>query len=228
MTATPALRRIGIFGGTFDPVHNGHLRTALEVRKLLGLEELRLVPCNQPATRGTAQASAADRLQMLRLAVAGSPQLQADDCEVRRGGISYSIDTLRVLRAQLAAEDRLCMILGADAFAALDHWKDWQRLSEYAHIVVLARPDTPLQLSPALAAWREHHLAIDAAQMLEQAPCGALLELRMTQLAISATQVRALIASGQSPRFLVPDVVLAHIAERRLYAAATNNPEDSD
>lgn len=213
-------RRIGLFGGTFDPVHNGHLRTALDLVELLGLDELRLVPAATPALRGQPSATPDQRLEMLRLGAAGVPALCVDDRELRRGGVSYTVDTLRELRAELGDEARLCMVVGEDAFAGLERWKDWQRLLDYAHLAVLTRPGDTAAPGPALAAWTVEHLATDAASALAGASRGRVIRLGLTQLEISATRIRTLLAAGRSPRFLLPEGVLAFIQANGLYGAA--------
>jgi nicotinate-nucleotide adenylyltransferase len=218
-----AARRIGIFGGTFDPVHNGHLRTALELVGALRLDELRLIPCHVPATRDLPAAGAEHRLAMLRLAVAGSPPLVCDEIEVRRGGVSYTIDTLRSVRGEIAENDRLCLVIGADAFAALERWKEWQELLDFAHIVVLERPGERPVPSAALARWVAAHRAEDVERTLERARDGAIFELQLTQLAISASHVRALLRAGKTPRFLLPDAVLDYIRRHRLYESTTRH-----
>lgn len=219
MSATP--RRIGILGGTFDPVHIGHLRTALEVAEMLALAELRLVPVNTPALRTQPLASPPQRTEMLALAAAGSPVLAVDDRELRRGGISYSIDTLRELRTEIGETDRLCLVVGEDAFASLDRWKEWQRLLDYAHIAVLTRPGDTKAPASALAAWTAAHLALDAEAALAESSRGQILRLALTQLEISSTQIRALLAAGRSARYLVPDALLDYIQRNRLYGATS-------
>jgi nicotinate-nucleotide adenylyltransferase len=214
-------RRIGVFGGTFDPVHNGHLRTALELVGALRLDELRLIPCHTPATRVLPATTPGQRLAMLRLAIADCPPLRCDDREIRRGGTSYTIDTLRSLRAELGASARLCLIIGADAFAALDSWKEWDRQVDLAHIAVLERPGERAAHSPALARWVAAHRADNIEQALGQAACGSILALQLTQLAISATRIRALLAAGDTPRFLLPDAVLDYIRQHHIYESAT-------
>jgi len=212
-------RRFGVLGGTFDPVHNGHLRTALELIERLALDRLQLVPVATPALRAPALASAAQRADMLRIATAGEARIAVDERELSRGGVSYSIDTLRELRAELGEHHGLCLVLGEDAYAALERWKEWQRLLDYAHLVVLTRPgDTPAPRG-ALAAWTEEHLAADPAAALARASRGSIVHIELTQLAISSTQVRALLAEGRTPRYLLPDGVLDYILHNRIYAA---------
>ena len=223
-----AARRIGIFGGTFDPVHNGHLRTALEVAELLALDELRLVPSSVPPHRGAPLASAAERLRMLQLATGAQPGFVVDDRELVRGGASYTIDTLRSLRAELGATARLCLVVGLDAFAAIDTWKEWRALGEHAHIVVVQRPGAALALREAVARWATTRLAADAGKALADAAHGSILRLELTQLAISATHIRELLSQGRSPRYLLPDAVLDHIRENRIYTRAAAHTGDTD
>jgi nicotinate-nucleotide adenylyltransferase len=221
MALSQLRRRIGLLGGTFDPVHNGHLRTALEAVELLGLDQVRLVPVNTPALRATPGATPAQRSAMLSIAAAGSPQLVVDERELTRGGVSYSIDSLRELRVELGEQDCICLIIGEDAYVQLERWKEWQRLLDYAHIVVLTRPgDTP-EPAGALAAWTARHLAADPRAALLQKSRGNVLRLALTQLAISSTQVRELLANGRSPRFLVPEGVLDYIHATRIYTPGT-------
>ncbi len=211
-------RRIGLFGGTFDPVHIGHLRSALEVAQFMALDELRLVPSARPPHRGAPQVSAQDRLAMVELAVAGEPLLRVDDRELKRDRPSYSIDTLESLRAELAGDDQLFLLLGWDAFCGLPSWHRWQELLEHCHILVLQRPDAdsdPAEVLRDLLAAR----SINDPLSLE-GPGGQISFIWQTPLAVSATQVRALLARGQSARFLVPDAVLHYIHAHGLYRAA--------
>jgi len=149
-------RRIGILGGTFDPVHIGHLRGALEVAEMFGLDELRLIPNARPPHRDTPNCSAQDRLAMVRLAVQDLPPLCVDARELERDKPSYTIDTLMSLRAELAADDQLLLVVGWDAFCGLPTWHRWEELLDYCHILVLQRPDAgseaPQELRDLLAA----------------------------------------------------------------------------
>jgi nicotinate-nucleotide adenylyltransferase len=210
--------RLGVLGGTFDPVHHGHLRSALELYETLGLDRLHLVPCHYPSHRGAPLATPAQRLAMLQSAIEGCAGLVADDCEIRRGGVSYSIDTLRSLREEAGPDAALCLILGADAFVGLPGWKEWQRLRDYAHIVVMRRPGSQLHLADELKALVSAH-ALPAAALGEQ-PSGGVIMLEQTQLAISSSHIRALCASGRSPRFLLPDSVIDYLLKHHIYAAS--------
>lgn len=211
-------KKIGVFGGTFDPVHIGHLRSALEVAEFMALDQLRLIPSARPPHREAPQVSAADRLAMVELAVADLPPLQVDDRELKRDKPSYSIDTLESLRAELAADDQLFLIIGWDAFCGLPSWHRWQELLEHCHILVLQRPDAdneaPETLRNLLAA-----RSINDPLALE-GPGGQISFIWQTPLAVSATHIRTLLASGRSARFLLPDAVLTYIHAHGLYRAA--------
>lgn len=210
---------IGILGGTFDPVHFGHLRAALELQESLGLAEVRLLPCGQPPHRDPPRAAAADRLAMLELAVAGQPGLRVDRRELERSGPSYMVDTLASLRAELGATS-LCLLLGSDAFLGLPQWHRWRELLQLAHLVVLHRPGWALQsVAAPLAEVLAAHRITSSADLMRQ-PAGGLLLQPVTPLDISATAIRAQIAAGRSPRYLLPDAVWDYIRRRDLYIAA--------
>ena len=209
-------KRIGLLGGTFDPVHFGHLRSAIEVRERLQLDELRLIPSARPPHREVPGASADQRLAMVQLAVGKGGDLQVDDRELCREKPSYTLDTLESLRAELGSEVALFMVLGWDAFCGLPSWHRWQELLGLAHIVVLQRPDydmdVPEVLKDLLAA-----RSVDDPQRLANVSAGHVFCLSQTPLAISATHIRGLVASGASPRFLLPDAVLDYIETKGLY-----------
>ena len=212
------MKKIAIFGGTFDPVHIGHLRSAVELRERLGCEQLRLLPASVPPHRQQPLASAEQRLRMLQLAVADEPGLVVDERELRRAGPSYSYDTLRELRAEFGADCSLSLVLGADACAALDSWHRWRELFELAHLVVMARPEAQLPDSGAVAEALRQRLT--DASALDCRPAGAVVSIALTALPVSATAIRALIGAGRSPRYLLPDAVWRYIVEHRLYAPA--------
>ena len=208
---------IGIYGGTFDPVHYGHLRSALEVKEALGLEELRFLPCGQPPHRRTPQALAHQRLRMLELAlVDAAAGFRIDTRELEREGPSYMVDTLASLREEVA-ERPLCLILGMDAFAGLPAWHRWRELFDQAHIIVMRRPDAPepdiAETWAGLVAGRR----VLETERLRAKPAGLVYFVEVTQLAIAATQIRRLIRSGKDPRYLLPDTVLDWIRAQQLY-----------
>ena len=214
---TPA-RRIGVLGGTFDPVHIGHLRGAIEVVEALALEELRLVPNFRPPHRESPSVAAEHRLAMVRLAVDGLAPIAVDDRELGRDKPSYTLDTLQSLRSELAAEDQLLLLLGWDAFCGLPSWHRWEELLQHCHIVVLQRPDADVEPPQALRDLVAARSVSDPQAL--QGPGGNITFVWQTPLAVSATQIRQLLASGKSVRFLVPDAVLAYIEAHGLYRAS--------
>lgn len=208
---------IGIFGGTFDPVHYGHLRAALEAREKLGLDDFRMLPSGTPPHRSGTNAPAKDRLAMLKLAVAGVPGFSVDDREIRRAGKSYMADTLRDIR--LESGDRpLLMMIGQDAANALDSWYEWRTIFDYAHLVIMRRPESRRSWSGELREQMRRRLVGDVDRLRKQ-PSGLVLPLQITQLAISSTGIRGQLLAGQSPRFLLPDPVLDYIRQNQLYFA---------
>jgi nicotinate-nucleotide adenylyltransferase len=212
---------IGIYGGTFDPVHYGHLRTALEVREKLGLDQMRLIPCREPPHRPAPAATPEQRLHLLHLALrGGDPRLIADDRELARPGPSYMVDTLASLREEFPTAS-LCLVVGADAFRGLDRWHRWQSLFELAHVVVMGRPGEDLQAAPErLPNWVRQRRAADW-ERLRQTPVGAIGFVEVTQLAISASDIRHGLATGSDPRYLLPDAVLEQIRSAGLYREAS-------
>lgn len=207
---------IGILGGTFDPVHFGHLRAAVELREALGLDEVRLLPCGRPPHRDPPVASAADRRAMLEAAIAGEPGLAVDTRELERPGPSYMVDTLASLRAELGPRAPLCLLVGSDAFAGLDRWHEWRRIPELAHLVVARRPGADLPGTGAVAELLAARRVPEVAA-LRARPAGRILIQPVTLLDISATRIRALLAAGRSVRYLLPEAVLEIVRARRLY-----------
>lgn len=207
---------IGLFGGTFDPVHFGHLRAASEAKEKLGLDDFRLLPVGEPAHRNQTHASAEHRLAMLRLAVADHPDICVDSREVRRSGVSYMVDTLAEVRKETGADTAILLILGQDAAHSLSSWHRWQELFEYAHLVVMTRPDSPGAFPSLLESFVANRRC-QAIPDLWQSPAGLLLDLEVTQLAISSTAIRQRVALKRSPRFLLPDRILGYIGFHQLY-----------
>ncbi len=206
---------IGIYGGTFNPVHYGHLRTAWEIKELFDLEQLRLIPCRLPAHRYEPDVSGEMRFQMLKLAIADTSGFYADRCELDREGPSYMVDTLQSL-SQEQTTGPLLLIIGADAFAGLQGWHEWQRLFDFAHVVVMTRPGFSRQNLPDFFQQR----LIEDFTQLQSRSAGYLFFQTVTLLDISATQIRQIIAAGANPKFLLPDAVLAFIRKHQLYRAA--------
>jgi nicotinate-nucleotide adenylyltransferase len=207
------ITRIGILGGTFDPVHFGHLRPALDVAEHLNLDHVRLIPCSVPPHRTQPQATAQQRLTMLQLAIKNNSRFVVDDREIQREGPSYTVDTLKSLRTEFP-DTALYLILGTDAFLGLQSWHLWSQIIELAHIVVMQRPDENLDMSEEFKQWYQQHLAKEDSQM---EVAGSVWSVNVMQLAISATFIRQQIATGASPQFLLPDSVISLIEMLGLY-----------
>ncbi len=205
-----------IYGGTFDPIHNGHLRVAIELREQLRVGAIHLMPSHIPPHRGTPGGTSQDRLDLLSLAVAGEPGLVVDDRELHRGGASFSADTLRQLRRELGDDEPLAMVVGTDSFAGFDRWRDWAVIPELAHIILVTRPQAKLVPGSRPATLLAERW-VGSVEQLHQWPCGAILEVEPPLLDISATGVRERLADGRSARFLLPDQVLAEVHRRGLY-----------
>ena len=213
---------LGLFGGTFDPVHYGHLRLAEEAIAHLGLGGVRWMPAGQPPHREAPQVTATQRLDMVRRATAGNPRFSVDASEVEASAPSYTVHTLERLRRELGDRQQLVLLVGADAFAGLASWHRWRDIFTLAHIAVSHRPgfpvetaSLPLELADEFNARRQAD-----ASALQAAPAGAIVTFAMTQLAISATQVRKLLANDLSARYLLPDDVLDYIQIHSLYRNA--------
>lgn len=209
-------RAIGIMGGTFDPVHFGHLRIALELQQDLNLQTVRMLPCAQPPHRGQPGANAAQRLEMLQLATCDESALQIDLREYQRQGPSYTVDTLRSLRAELGDDQPLCLIMGSDAFAGLPSWHQWQSLFELAHIVIAHRPGW-IRQGTQLGDIDISARFVAQPQALHQQPAGWILPWSVTQLEISATAIRQCVRQGKSVRYLLPEAVREYIEATGLY-----------
>ena len=209
-------RSLAIFGGTFDPVHFGHLRTALELKQQLEFDEMRMLPCHMPSHRDLPVASSGQRLRMLQLAVEDEPGLMVDDREIERGGVSYMVDTLQSFRDELGARISLSLVVGMDSFLSLPQWHEWQRITDLAHVVVVARPGSQLPDSGIIERFVHARLS-DSVAELKGSASGRVLFKELTPLDISASHIRQLVEQGQSPRFLLPDVVWAFIKQHGLY-----------
>ena len=207
---------IGILGGTFDPIHLGHLRPALDCFESLGLTQLRFIPLNVAVHRPQPQAPAAQRLAMLEAAIASQNGFVADRRELDRPGGSFSYDTLKSLRAELGEREPLCLLVGGDAFRGFLSWHRPREILDLAHLVVMRRPGASSPLDAALQRLYAEHACTDPAALRDR-PAGAILFQDVTQLDIASTQVRELIRRGRSPRYLVPDPVLAMIDRAGLY-----------
>ncbi|MEE8237428.1 MAG: nicotinate-nucleotide adenylyltransferase [Gammaproteobacteria bacterium] len=207
---------IGIFGGTFDPIHYGHLRTALEVLQRLSLTKVCFVPCADPPHRDAATvAGASTRLDMVRAAVADQSSFVVDDREFKREGPSYSVDTLGSLRSEYPAAS-LCLLMGMDSFLGLPDWYHWEEITALAHIVVAHRPGWRVPEDGALGELLRERGTDDVAS-LHDSMCGRVFVTPVTQLEISATQLRASLNAGVDPKFLMPNSVRRIIIESGCY-----------
>jgi nicotinate-nucleotide adenylyltransferase len=217
MSAEPATQGpLGLFGGTFDPIHNGHLRTAFELLQALKLREVRFLPTGNPPHRDATSADATQRVEMVRAAVAGQPGFTVDDREARRSGLSYSVDTLTELRREFPQRP-ICLLLGMDAFLGLPHWHRWKEIFELAHVVVAHRPGWKAPTQGPLG-----EVMVDrgtgGVRDLHDSPAGRIYVHAVTQLEISSTEVRQLIAGGGDPRYLLPDSVRDVLRRLECYA----------
>ncbi len=212
------MRPLGLLGGTFDPIHFGHLRLAEEAREALDLAGVRWIPAGQPPHRRAPRVDAAHRLEMVLRAVAGNPAFSVDEAEARSAAPSYTVTTLERLRAEAGARP-LVLLMGADAFLGLATWHRWRDLFTLAHIGVATRPGfelSPREFTTELAEACADRLGRNPGA-LGDGPAGQVVAFDMTPLAISASLVRARLAAGLSARYLLPDPVREYIDQHRLY-----------
>jgi nicotinate-nucleotide adenylyltransferase len=209
---------IGIYGGTFDPVHFGHLRPAVDVYSLLNLSKIHFIPCGQPPHRDVPIASAQQRLDMLRLALERQPDFIVDEREIKRSGPSYMVDTIKSLRKDFPNE-KLCLIVGMDAFVHLDTWKDWRKLTDMVSLVITQRPRFEQDSIPGsdLIQYMNDKRVNDKAQFVNSNEthcyfCG------VTQLDISSTKIRKMTKEGKSIDYLLPEKVANYIHDQNLYS----------
>ncbi|WP_227803927.1 nicotinate-nucleotide adenylyltransferase [Marinomonas profundi] len=207
---------LAIMGGTFDPVHNGHLRTAVEILDHYHYSALKLVPCFQPVHKDRPSVSALQRLEMAKLATSSDVRLSVDAREIDREGPSYTIDTLRDIRSEIGAEESLIMVLGMDSFLSLPTWHDWQQLVKYAHLLVVSRPGWEPDLISELSAFCENYRAASSHE-LQCAPSGRVWFETLTPLGISSSMIRALARKNESIAYLLPEPVQQYIEQHQLY-----------
>lgn len=206
-----------MYGGTFDPVHHGHLRSALELTQVLPVTRVHLIPCQLPPHRDQPGASGAQRLAMLQLATANEPLLVADDRELQREGPSWSVDTLLSLREEYGSLQPLAMVLGWDAFLGLPQWSRRESLLELAHLIVVARPGQMHEASPELLQLLQQH-ELKSGEQLNATPAGRILRLSLpSAMQVSATYIRRLLGQQASARYLLPDTVIEFIRTNQLY-----------
>ena len=222
-------RPLGIFGGTFDPVHFGHLRLAEEAADALDLDRIRWIPAGRPALRESAPIDAMQRLELVRRAISGNPRFELDAAEVLADQPSYTVPTLERLRQDgVCGPSRpLVLLLGADAFSRLASWHRWQEVFTLAHVAIAHRPGYELDSSSWPAALASAYAARydTGVDVLNSAPAGRVVRFAMTPLDISATKIRHLLSNQTSARYLLPDALIAYINEHQLYP---ENPKPND
>lgn len=209
---------LGLLGGTFDPVHYAHLRLADEAAEHLGLARVRWIPSGSPGHRAAPRTAGRHRLEMVRLAIRDNARFELDDAEAESAAPRFTIDTLKRLRAELGADAPLVFVIGADQLHAFHTWRAWRELLTLAHFAVGERPGFPLTrsaLPPEVSGEYSARAAPPAA--LAASPAGSIVAFPMTQLGISASEVRKRLASGASARYLLPPEVLAYIRVNGLY-----------
>jgi nicotinate-nucleotide adenylyltransferase len=210
-------RLVALLGGSFDPVHNGHIALAALFNELLQPDELRLIPAGNPWQKKPLDASAEQRTAMLELAFADAGlKIEIDRQELARSGVTYSIDTLRAIRAESGPDVALVFLMGADQLRNLDKWQQWQQLSGLCHFAVASRPGYALDgLPPAVGEWVAQRRA--APEELRALPCGRVALVPDLSMDVSATEVRAALQRGNNPGSLIPRVVLDYIQQHHLY-----------
>lgn len=211
---------IGILGGTFDPIHYGHLRLAEEMLELAGLQQIRFIPTGNPPHRDTPQVSAKDRSAMVALAINDQPAFVLDEREARQANKCFTINTLRELRAESGETQPLCLLMGGDAFLQLHTWHEWEQILDLAHIVVGYRPGFTLEerIHSATPKLRQHYQErLCTVEYLSKHAFGGIAELAIPKLEISATLIRSRIAEKRTIRYLLPATVANYIYQHNLY-----------
>lgn len=215
MTDSTAAEGLAVFGGTFNPVHLGHLRSAIELLEHLPVSQLRFMPCSLPPHREPPGISARQRAAMIELAIAGEPRFSCDTRELERPGPSYTIDSLASLREEIGGQRSLVLVMGCDALLGLDRWHRWQELLEHCHIAAIARPGWNWPEEGELAAYLASRRS--TAPELASRPSGGVHITALRPLEIAATEIRRLLQSNRSARYLVPDTVHTYIHQHGLY-----------
>jgi nicotinate-nucleotide adenylyltransferase len=213
---------IGIFGGTFDPIHYGHLRIAEEVAEMIDVRKMHFIPAGYPRLRCSPEASLRHRTVMVGLAIQGNSTFILDEREIRRPGVSYSVESLRELKQELGEDVALCFVTGADAFMNLASWHRWRELFGLCHFIIAARPGHAFTENPDILPQELNAECarrwVSSVDSLKQATSGMIFIAQTTLLDISATVIRARVAAGKSVRYLIPDAALDYIAANHLYS----------
>ena len=212
------MQLIGLLGGTFNPIHNGHLRLAQELAEALNFNEVRFIPSAQPPHKAVPEVSAQHRAAMVQLAITDNPLFKLDTRELARSGASYTIDTLISLQEELGGSVALCLVMGSDAFSKLNTWHRWQALLDYCHIILVQRPTsaTQAQLAEELSVLLHDHYTENVSDLADE-NAGYIHMQKITALDITSTNIRAQLEASFSPRYLMPDNVLDYIKNNKLY-----------
>lgn len=212
------MKLAGLLGGTFNPIHFGHLRMVQELADTLNLAEIRFIPSANPPHKTTPTVSAQQRAKMVQLAIAGNPLFKLDTRELNRDGVSYTIDTLISLQEELGGGVALCLIMGSDAFTKLNTWHRWQALLDYCHIILVQRPTNTVQpkLTDELSDLLHNHYTENISDLSAES-AGYIHMQAITPLDISSTNIREQLKAGLSLRYLMPDNVLEYINNDGLY-----------
>lgn len=212
---TADLNTFGYFGGTFDPIHNGHLQMATELKQACCFEQMFLLPCRKPPHRSSPACSDAQRLEMARLAIADSNSLRLDDREYQRTSLSYTIDSLIELRRELGDSASISWCVGLDSLVNLNSWYRWRELLDYAHLVVVERPGWQIPVVGEVAQWLNRNRA--SADVLRSKSCGNVIVQSLSLVDVSATDIRGRIKSKKSVQFMLPDAVWLYVTQNQLY-----------
>lgn len=224
MAETTRYSLTGIYGGTFDPIHYGHLRIAEELVDILELNHLSFLPAGQPRLRLPPFVTGKHRVAMLQEAIRGNTRFSVDDREVRRPGDTYSVESLREIRQEYETNESvaLCFVIGADAFIKLPYWYRWRELFELCHLIIVNRPGSDPIRYPSDLPEELRNICQDRwvtmADELKNSPLGLIFTASTILLDISSTKIRNIIASGKSARYLLPEPVLNYIDEHGFYA----------
>lgn len=211
------MRLVGLLGGTFNPIHFGHLRMAQELAESLKLDEVRFIPSANPPHKSAPEVSAQHRAEMVKIAICDNPIFAFDDCELRRNEASYTIDTLISLREKLGENTALYLLLGSDAFMKLNTWHRWQELLNYCHIVLVQRPNISADKLAAPLESLLHDCYADNSENFTTKNAGLIHMQKITALDISSTKIRELLKHGQTPHYLMPQTVIEYIKSHQLY-----------
>lgn len=206
---------IGILSGTFDPIHLGHMHLANEARKLCGFQKVLLIPCIQSPLRSPPIASPIDRLNMIKLAINDSKYFFADDREIKRPGVSYTIETLKSLRKDYKNMS-LTLIMAIDVFNKFDEWHEWQKILGFAHLLIANRTDSQKITNPKMIELLNKHQTTDT-QQLQKEMAGLIYVAKIDPLPIAATEIRTLIKKQKDASHLVAPKVWQYILEKHLY-----------